>query len=211
MWRKEMRHIVDAMKTHLNFKHDAQVADAVGLSRQHIHMAVKENRLVPDKFLQFCLSADIDISRLLKDGKAVLVSSIDQSDSNVNVSHYREGGITPFSKRSMPKWMADLSLRRDVDLNETIAMLTVETDEMEPKIKKDSIVYLDTIAKTPQGGYSYLNMNGYGIIRRLTKATGGKDLWHLRAEAEEGAYGEPLEFDRDFSIIGRVQFISHRI
>ena len=50
-----MRQIVDALKTKLGFKHDSQIADAVGLSRQHMHLAVRENRLVPDRFLQFCI------------------------------------------------------------------------------------------------------------------------------------------------------------
>jgi len=138
-----MRQIVDALKERLNYKHDSQIADAVGLSRQHIHLAVREDRLVPDRFLQFCLKEDIDISRLLKDGKAIKTYDIDSSDSSIDLSTYLEGEVVPSGRRTIPKWFADLIFRRNVDLNETQALLVVESDEMEPKIQRDSILFLD--------------------------------------------------------------------
>jgi len=205
-----MRQIVDALKERLNFKHDSQVADAVGLSRQHIHLAVREDRLVPDRFLQFCLKEDIDISRLLKDGKAIKTYDIDSSDSSIDLSTYLEGEVVPSGRRTIPKWFADLIFRRNVDLTETQALLVVESDEMEPKIQRDSILFLDRSSKTPQGGHFYLNLNGFGVIRRLMKAN-LENKWYLLTSDSERIYSDPLEFEKDFSIIGRIQFVSQRI
>ena len=210
MWRKEMRQIVDALKNKLNFKHDSQIASAVGLSKQHMYLAVKEDRLNPDRILQFCLNYNIDITRLLRDGKAVSTADLEYSDSAIELSQYVEGSVVPTSKKTIPKWFADLIFRRNVNLNETQALLVVESDEMEPKIQRDSILFLDRSSTTPQGGHFYLNVNGYGVIRRLMKAN-HENKWYLLTSDSERIYNDPLEFEKDFSVIGRIQFVSQRI
>lgn len=210
MWRKDMRQIVDALKTKLGFKHDSQIADAVGLSRQHMHLAVRENRLVPDRFLQFCLQKNIDISMLLESGKAISTNDIDYSESSIEVSEYEEGNVIPSSKKNMPKWFAEKILDRKIDLNESISCLTVESDEMEPKIPRGTILFLDKKTEKPVGGIFYLNVNGYGVVRKLMKAT-EENKWYLLTSQSEVNQNKPLDFGEDFSIIGRIQFASYRI
>lgn len=205
-----MRQIVDALKTKLGFKHDSQIADAVGLSRQHMHLAVRENRLVPDRFLQFCLQKNIDISMLLESGKAISTNDIDYSESSIEVSEYEEGNVIPTSEKNMPKWFAEKILDRKIDLNESISCLTVESDEMEPKIPRGTILFLDKKIEIPRGGIFYLNVNGYGVVRKLMKAT-EENKWYLLTNQTEVNQNKPLDFRKDFSIIGRIQFASYRI
>lgn len=210
MWRREMRQIVDALKKRLDFRHDAQIADAVGLSRQHLHLAVRENRLVPDKLLQFCINKDIDITRLLRDGKAVTSNDIDNSDTSIDVSEYEEGSVIPNCTRNIPIWFAEIALNRKIETDESISYLRIESDEMEPKIPRGTIAFLDRSVAKPQGGHFYLNLRGYGVVRRIMKAT-DENKWYLLTSQSELTENKPLDFGGDFSIIGRIQFASCRI
>ena len=204
-----MRQIIDALKR-LGFKHDAQIADAVGLSRQHLHLAVRENRLVPDRFLQFCIKMDIDITRLLKEGKAITSNDVDNSDTSIDISEYEEGSVIPKGTRNIPKWFAEIVLNRKIETDESISYLRIESDEMEPKIPRGTVTFLDRDVEKPQGGHFYLNVRGYGVVRKIMKAT-EENKWYLLTNQSDMTENKPLDFGEDFLIIGRIQFASYRI
>ena len=205
-WRCSMRDIVTAIKNHFNYLHDSQVADLLGISRQHIHVAVRENRLVPDKLLETCVQHEIDLSRLLRDGKAVKLSDVNYDDSQLTVSVYEEGSVIPKRENALPKWYLEGIIRRDVDINERFAIVHIETDELEPKIPQGSQVLLETGIKEPKGGHYYLQIGGYGLIRKLIKAQ-QEDEWLLLDGSSQHPQ-KPLKFPDDFSIIGRVRSVT---
>lgn len=204
-----MRQIIDGLKAHLNMRSDTQAAEFLGISRQHLHISVTNDKLMPERMLEVCINNDIDITRLLRDGRATKLSDVDYSDTDVPIAQYREGEVVPFSKRTLPKWFAEIVFRRKVALNEVLAMVQLETDEMEPKLMRDSIIYIDTKMKTPIGGLFYVEVSGYGMIRKLIKAS-EPEKWHLQM-IDEPATGDGLKIGEEFSIIGRCQFSTARI
>jgi len=209
-WRKEMRVIVDGIKNHMNLRSDTQAAEFLGISRQHLHISILKNKLMPDRLIETCIKHDIDITRLLKDGRATKLSNIDYSDTDVPLKIYREGSIIPKSKRDIPKWFAERVFRREIGLDETLGLLELETDEMEPKIKEGSIIYIDTLARHPIGGFFYVNLNGYGVLRRLVKAT-MVDKWHLTGHFDDTQLGKAVTHGTEFNIIGKCQFVTTKI
>ena len=209
MWRVSMQTITDALSAHYNFRTVAQLADFLELSRQHLHIANKQDRLVPDKLLKACIKREIDITRLLRDGKAVKISDVDYSNTDIELSHYEEGQVLPHSKKTIPKWMADIVFKRDVDINESLAMLVVTSDELEPKLPRDSLLFLDTKRQEPQGGHYYLNLNGYGVIRRMLKAK-ESNAWILKTKEEYEGWS-PSVLNEDFQIIGKILSMSTRV
>jgi hypothetical protein len=206
LWRSSMRDIVTAIRDHFNYRHDSQVADFIGISRQHIHVAVRENRLVPDKLLEACIQHQIDISRLLRDGKAVNLSDVNYDESQLTVSIYEEGSVIPKRENALPKWYLEKMIGRSIDINERFAIVHVESDEMEPKITAGSTVFLDTSTKEPKSGLFYLEVNGYGFIRKLVKAREESD-WFLSSTSSQ-QHQEPMGFPNDFSIIGKVRGVT---
>ncbi len=210
MWRKDMRTIVDGLKHHMNLRSDTQAAEFLGITRQHLHISVMKDKLMPDRLIESCIKHDIDITRLVKDGRATKLSEIDYSDTDIPISVYKDGSVIPNAKRNLPKWFAEVVFRRKVGLNEVLGMIELETDEMEPKIKQDSVVYIDTASKTPVGGLFYLDVQGYGMMRRLLKAT-EQDKWFLTGHSDDSQRSEAITYGTDFTIIGKVQFMTTRI
>jgi len=210
VWRKDMRQIVDGIKEHMNHRSDTHAAEFLGISRQHLHISITNNKLMPERLLEVCLQNDIDITRLLRDGRVSKLSEIDYSGSDVPLMIYKEGQVDSRSSKNIPKWLAEKIFSRSVGLTEVLGMIELKTDEMEPRIKEKSIVYLDTSDTKPVGGYFYLNVRGYGMIRRLLKAN-EPDKWFLTKSSEDGFMGEPITYERDFEIIGRCQFMMTKI
>ena len=210
MWRKEMREIVDGIKEHMNLRSDTQAAEFLGISRQHLHISILNDKLMPDRLIETCIKNDIDITRLLKDGRATKLSDIDYSDTDCPLLRYKEGSVVPSSKRTIPKWFAEIVFKRKIGLDEVLGLLELETDEMEPKIKQDSIVYIDTLAKNPVGGLFYLDVKGYGMLRRLVKAH-EENKWYLTGHADDSQRGEAITYGEEFKIIGKCQFMTTKI
>lgn len=210
MWRVTMAQITESMMNHFNFKTIAQLAELMHISRQHLHIANKSDRLIPDKLLQTCLTHEIDITRLLRDGKSVKVSDVDYSESTIEVLLYKEGQVMPYAKKNLQKWIAELMIKRDLDVNESGAMLNILSDEIEPKIAEGSTVFMDTNLIDPQSGLFYINLNGYGVVRQLMKAR-EKECWHLLSNFKRNnidpPMAEPLEFEKDFIILGKIQSV----
>ena len=207
-WRSTMRDVVTAIKVHFNFRHDSQVADLIGISRQHIHVAVRENRLIPDKLLESCIVNDIDVTRLLRDAKAVKVSDVDYSESQIKISHFREGEVLLHRENWMQKWYVEKLIGRTVEINESFQIVSIETDEMEPRIHRDSLVVLDPSEKEPKGGIFYLEVDGYGVLRRLVKGN-GINHWQLLAGSQVEA--ESVEFNKDFRVIGKAKCVTSKL
>ena len=205
-----MREIVDGIKVHMNYRSDAQAADFLGISRQHLHISITNNKLMPERMLEVCISNGIDITRLLRDGRATALSEVDYSDTEVPIAQYREGEISPFSKKSFPKWFAEIVFRRKIGLNEVLGMVQLDSDELEPKIQRDSVIYIDTMMTTPIGGMFYVEVDGYGTLRRLSKSSQA-DRWHLTAGEEYSMSGDGLLIHEEFNIIGRCQFTTTRM
>lgn len=210
MWRKQMREIVDGIKDHMNLRSDTQAAEFLGITRQHLHLSILKDKLMPDRLIESCIKNDIDITRLLKDGRATSLSHIDYSDTDVPINVYNEGSVMPNSKRDLPKWFCEIVFKRQIALDEVLAMVNLSTDELEPKIKQDSTVYIDTSAKEPIGGFFYLDVRGYGMLRRIVKAP-EENKWFLTNFSDDGNKGEPITFVEDFKIIGRCQFMTTKI
>ena len=211
MWRKNMREIVDGVKAFANLRSDTQAAEYLGITRQHLHISIMKDKLMPDRLIETCIKNDIDITRLLRDGRATRLSEIDYSDTDVPLALYTEGSIIPKSKRNLPKWMAEIVFRRSIGLDEVLGMIELSTDEMEPKVKRDSIIYVDTLFKEPVGGLFYVDVGGYGVIRRLMKAN-EPEKWHLATGTEDGSQrGEPIRYGEDFKIVGKCQYVTTRI
>jgi hypothetical protein len=205
-----MREIVDGVKSHMNLRSDTQAAEFLRVSRQHLHISITKDKLMPERMLEVCLNHDIDITRLLRDGRATKLSDMDYSDTEVPVGQFREGTIIPFRKRAIPKWFAEIVFRREIGLTEVLGMIELESEDLEPKIRRDSIIYIDTKLKDPVGGLFYCDVSGYGMIRRLVKAS-EQDKWYLLAEDEAAVKEAPLTFGEGFRIIGRCQFMTTRI
>ena len=205
-----MDQIVSAIKNHYEFRNGAQVAEFLGISRQHLYIAIKNDRLIADRLLPVAIDNNIDLTRLLRDGIAADMKDTDYSESELTVQIYKEGETEPYTKRNIQKWIADFLYRRDVHIYENLAALIVESEEMEPKVRRDSMVFIDTSEQEPRGGIYYLEVNGFGLVRKLVKANENQK-WYLLTTQEEGINKEPLTFKKDFSVIGRIQQATIRI
>ena len=205
-----MDEIISAIKSHYEFRNGAQVAEFLGISRQHLYISIKNDRLIADRLLPVAIDANIDLTRLIRDGVAVDMKDADYSESELTVSFYREGEVLPYTKRNIQKWLADFLYRREIQIYENLAALVVESEEMEPRLQRDSMVFIDTNDKKPKGGIYYLEVNGFGLVRKVVKAN-ETNKWYLLTNQEDGINREPLQFEKDFSIIGRIQQSTNRI
>jgi hypothetical protein len=211
-WRQNMREIVDALKSHMNLRSDTQAAEFLGISRQHLHISIIKNKLMPDRLIEACIKNDIDITRLLKDARATKLSDVDYSDTEVPLIVYKEGSASSniIAKRSIPKWHAEKIFNRKVGLNEVLGMIEVTSDDLEPKVKEGSTVYVDRQNKEPTSGLHYVEMNGYGVVRKLVKAP-NHDQWYLTSNADNTEHTHPLTHGTDFNVVGRCLTMTGRI
>ena len=210
MWRKTMKEISEALKAHLKFRHDAQLADFLQTTRQHIYVAIKEDRFLSDKVIKKCIENDIDLTRLIRDAKAVSTSQIDYSEAEIQVSEFEEGDVFPIRKRGLQKWIAEFFFQRTIDLNETLSSVKVLSNELSDTIKKGNYAFVDSSLTKPQAGNYYINLNGYGMFRKIMKAP-EKDQWFLLADGEEPADRNKFSIQNDFEIIGKVVGFAEKI
>lgn len=202
MWRKSMRDISDALKKKMNFRHDAQLADFLSTTRQHLYVATREDRFLQDRIVQKAIENDIDLTRLIRDAVAVPTSDNDYSEAEITLSEYEEGDILPLRKRGIQKWMADFILKTSIDINSTISMVKIISDEMSNSLPRGSYCFIDSDQTKPHAGKFYLDVNGYGMLRTIMKAP-EPDMWYLLAQGKEPSEKNCFTFNDQFKVIGK--------
>ncbi len=182
------------------------VANALGITSQHLSMLKKRGKLPLPQLLDFCAKRKININWLLYDQDPLSLQETTQKfiyvkyfkDINASAGggafNYEEG----YEKMAIDRQMAQMLGWSDGDDIEAINVLG---DSMEPLLEDGSIVFVDKRRRDiAQGGIFLVATVGGLFIKRVVLRSDGK----VEIVSENRAYPKEILAKEEIYVVGRV-------